>query len=264
MCNPRKVMIHVNETIEAAWRQLLTEKATASELLSENAEISCEIKLAEEMGAAALDVLEQVLAGEFADFPGWQKDSAGNFYRDLEDITLVYDPNRRQFVLRARLEEMLSAEASAAAEICQVTTGTIAFEAVGYYYDDGWKGRTEEKALKEATEQAEMRFEYALKELKKAQPESAAELELRSSLTAEAQSKVEKELAEKRAALRLELRHQLQAQLARQQQNAFYEINRVVGETYRQTLCRLVLENGGRVISDRQSGSVIELELELC
>ena len=59
------------------------------------------------------------------------------------------------------------------------------------------------------------------------------------------------------------LRHQLQAQLALQQENAFYEINRAVGETYRQTLCRLVLDNGGRVINDRQSGSVIELELEL-
>ena len=95
MCNPRKVMIHVNETIEAAWRQLLTEKATAAELLSEHAEISCEIKLAEEMGAAALDVLEQVLAGEFADFPAWERDGDDNFYRDLEDITLVYDLKRR-------------------------------------------------------------------------------------------------------------------------------------------------------------------------
>jgi hypothetical protein len=257
-------MIHVNETIEAAWRQLLTEKTTASELLSENAEISCEIKLAEEMGAAALDVLEQVLAGEFADFAGWERDDAGNFYRDLEDITLVYDLKRRQFVLRARLEEMLSAEAVAAAEICRVTTGTIAFEAVGHYYDDGWKGRSEERALKEAAEQVEIRFERALEELKKAQPESAAEVELRSSLTAEARNAVTKDLAEKRAALCLELRHKLQVQLVRQQQNAFYEINRVVGETYRQTLCRLVLENGGRVVSDRKSGSVIELELELC
>ena len=167
-------------------------------------------------------------------------------------------------MLRARLEEMLSAEAAAAAEICRVTTGTIAFEAVGHYYDDGWKGRTEERALKEAEEQVEIRFERALEELKKAQPESAAENELRLSLTAEAQAAVTKDMAEKRAALRLELRHKLQVQLARQQQNAFHEINRVVGETYRQTLRRLVLENGGRVISDRKSGSVIELELELC
>ncbi len=264
MCNPRKVMIHVNETIETAWRQLLTEKASASEMLTEKAEISCEIKLAEAMGAAALDVLEQVLAGEFSAVPAWEKDEAGNFYRDFAGITLVYDPLKRQFVLRARLQEMLSAKAHAAAEICRVTTGTIAFEAVGHYYDDGWKGRTEEKALKEVSEQVEIRFERALEELKKIQPEGEAEHNLRAELAASAQSELETELAEKRAALRLELRHQLQAQLARQQRDAFYEINRVVGETYRQTLCRLVLENGGRVISDRQSGSVIELELELC
>ena len=264
MCNPRKVMIHVNETIETAWRQLLTEKAAASELLTEQAEISCEIKLAEEMGTAALDVLEQVLAGEYSAVPAWEKDDEGNFYRDFAGITLVYDPLNRQFVLRARLQEMLSAEARAAAEICRVTTGTIAFEAVGHYYDDGWKGRTEEKALKEAAEQVEIRFERALEDLKKAQFEGEAEQKLRAELAAAAQSELEAELAEKRAALRLELRHQLQAQLAQRQQDAFYEINRVVGETYRQTLCRLVLENGGRVISDCQTGSVIELELELC
>lgn len=263
MCNPRKVMIHVNKTIEEAWRQTLTEEATVNGLLTQEAEISCEIKLAEEMGGAALTMLEQVLAGEFAEFAAWSQDSAGNFYRELDDITLVYEPEKQQFVMRVRLEEMISAKSQAAAEICQVTTGTIAFTAIGYYYDDGWKGRTEKSALQEATEQAEIRFEYALAELKKEQHESVASAKLRVVLKDEALVTAEQRLEEKRETMRLELRHQLQAKLALQQKNAFYEINRAVGETYRQTLCRLVLENGGRIISDRQSGSVIDLELEI-
>lgn len=263
MCNPRKVMIHVNKTIAEAWRQTLKEEVTLTGSLTQQAEISCEIKLAEEMGGAALDMLAQVLAGDFAGFAPWEKDSAGNFYRDLDDITLVYDPCKQQFVMRTRLSEMFSAKAQTAAELCQVTTGTIAFDAIGYFYDDGWKGRTEKKALEEVQEQAEMRFELALDELKKESQTSAESVALRASLEQEAGVEAERKLELKREDLRLKMQQQLQAKLALQQQNAFYEINKVVGETYRQTLCRLVLENGGRVISDRQSGSVIDLELEL-
>lgn len=263
MCNPRKVMIHVNKTIAEAWRQTLKEEVTVTGSLTQQAEISCEIKLAEEMGGAALDMLAQVLAGEFAGFAAWAQDSEGNFYRDLDDITLVYDPCKQQFVMRTRLSEMFSAKAKAAAELCQVTTGTIAFDAIGYFYDDGWKGKTEKKALEEAAEQAEKRFEYALDELKKESQTSAESIALRASLEKEAGVEAERKLKLKREALRLKMQQQLQANLALQQQNAFYEINKAVGETYRQTLCRLVLENGGRVISDHQSGSVIDLELEL-
>jgi Skp family chaperone for outer membrane proteins len=259
-------MIHVNETIEAAWRQMLTEEAAASELLTEEAEISCAIDLAAEMGDAALDMLAKVLAGEFPGFTAWESDSDGNFYRDLDAIRLIYEPCRQQFVMRARLSEMISVKAQAAAEVCQETAGTIAFAAVGHFYDDGWKGCTEERALQDAQEQAEIRIEHALEELKKERrrQESESESELRVELEKEAEVKAQLQLEEKRHELRLQLRQQLQAELALQQQNAFYEINRAVGETYRQTLCRLVLDNGGRVINDSQSGSVIELELELC
>ena len=266
MCNPRKVMIHVNKTIEAAWRQMLTEEATAAELLTEQAEISCAIDLAAEMGDAALDMLVKVLAGEFPGFSAWKKDGDGNFYRTLDGITLIYEPCRRQFVMRACLSEMISVKAQAAAEVCQETTGSIAFSAVGHFYDDGWKGLTEKRALQEAQLQSELRIEHALEELKKErrQQESKSESQLRTDLEKEAQVKVKLQLEEKRHNLSLQLRNQLQAQLALQQQNAFYEINRAVGETYRQTLCHLVLANGGRVINDQQTGSVIELELELC
>ncbi len=265
MCNPRKVMIHVNETIEAAWRQTLTEVAVATELLTEKAEISCAIDLAAEMGGAALDMLGRVIAGEFPGFTAWEKDGYGNFYRDLDAIKLVYEPGRQQFVLQARLSEMISVEAQAAAEVCQESVGTIAFAAVGHFYDDGWKGRTEKTALKEAQAQVENRLEHALQELKKErrQQESAAESQLRVELDKAARVQAQLELEEKKYNLRFQLRQQLQAELALQQQNAFYEINRAVGETYRQTLCRLVLDNGGRIINDQQTGSVIELELEL-
>ncbi len=63
--------------------------------------------------------------------------------------------------------------------------------------------------------------------------------------------------------VRAALRQQLQAQLASRRQEAFYTINQAVGEAYRQTLCKLVIDNGGRIISDRQSGSIIDLELEI-
>ncbi len=43
----------------------------------------------------------------------------------------------------------------------------------------------------------------------------------------------------------------------------YHVMNRAVGEAYRQTLHRLVRENGGRVLTDEKTGSVINMEMEL-
>ena len=82
-------------------------------------------------------------------------------------------------------------------------------------------------------------------------------------LKQEAKNQALIKLEESKKEVRAALRQQLQAQLASRRQEAFYTINRAVGEAYRQTLCKLVIDNGGRIISDRQSGSIIDLELEI-
>ena len=214
------------------------------------------------MGEAALEMLERVLAGDFPDHEAWSRNTDGDFVKDLGDITLCYQSRSRQLTMTAQLSRMASAKAEAATEVCGVTIGEIAFDAIGHYYEDGWKNRTEEKALDEARLQADIRLARALYELHEEQQQDKISSE-REGLQQKAQDQALEKLEESKEEVRTALRQHLQTQLASRRQEAFYTINRAVGEAYRQTLCKLVLDNGGRIISDRQSGSVIDLELEI-
>ena len=262
MCNPRKVMIHVAQSIEEAWRKTISECAAAGEKVGQLASIAANIELDREMGEAALEMLEKVLAGDFPDHEAWSRNEEGNFIKELDEITLCYQSRTRQLTMTAHLSRMVSAEADAATEVCGVTIGEIAFDAIGHYYEDGWKNRTEERAMKEARQQAEIRLTRALYTLHEEQQQDKISAK-REELQQEARNQALEKLEENKQEVQTALRQQLQAQLASRRQEAFYTINRAVGEAYRQTLCKLVLDNGGRIISDRQSGSVIDLELEI-
>ncbi len=262
MCNPRKVMIHVAQSIEEAWKKTIRESAAASEEVNQLASITAAVELDHEMGEAALEMLERVMTGDFPDHEAWSRNTDGDFVKELEDITLCYQPRSRQLTMTAQLSRMASAQAEAATEVCGVTVGEIAFDAIGHYYEDGWKDRTEEKALDEARLQADIRLAQALHKLHEEQQSEKISIK-REELQQKAQDQALDDLEESKQKVRTALRQQLQSQLASRRQEAFYTINRAVGEAYRQTLCKLVLDNGGRIISDRQSGSVIDLELEI-
>jgi len=255
-------MIHVAQSIEEAWKKTICESAVVGAEIGQLASITANIELDQEMGVAALEILEKVLAGEFPDHAAWSRNSEGEFVKELGDITLCYQPRTRQLTMTAHLSAMASAEATAASEVCGVTIGEIAFNAVGHYYEDGWKERTEEKALAEVHQQIEVRLARALYELNQEQQHESVTLK-RDELKQEAREKALAKLEISKLEVRAALRQQLQAQLASRRQEAFYTINQAVGEAYRQTLCKLVIDNGGRIISDRQSGSIIDLELEI-
>lgn len=262
MCNPRKVMIHLSRSIEEAWRQTVTERATAGGEVQELARVEASVALDAEMGDMARKMLERVLAGEIEGFEPWDRDDQGRFTRELEGITMTYDPASSRLFLQAELSSRVSAAGQAAVEICGVTTGEIAAEAVAHYYDDGWGGRTEKAARETAKKQVERQLASAVERLhshQQAENLSVAESEVQEQARAQALEELEKVKEE----TRLLLRQQLQGVLSRAEAKVYQVMNRAVGEAYRQTLKKLVLDNGGRVVADRQTGSVISLELEL-
>jgi len=59
------------------------------------------------------------------------------------------------------------------------------------------------------------------------------------------------------------LRERLQNTLQQADNRLQQTVNRLVGEAYRRSLIEIVRQNGGRVLADDHSGSVINLELEL-
>ncbi|MDM8523559.1 hypothetical protein QUF80_09335 [Desulfococcaceae bacterium HSG8] len=262
MCNPRKVMIHLARSIEEAWRRTVEQTASAEESVSEMGRISADIRLDEEMGDVALEMLGQVLAEGFEEFEPWQRDSLGHYRRNLDDVTLAFDPDTGRLTVETRLTEQVTAEARASAEACGFTLGEVAAEAVGRYYDDGWGGRTREQAEEEAAELAEHRLEQAIEALRRRQnPEAFAEAE------AQAQSRAHELAQQELEALQSQVREALQGRirniLSDARRQVHHIMSRAVGEAYRQTLHRLVRENSGRILTDERTGSVINMELEL-
>lgn len=256
-------MIHLARSIEEAWRRTISETASLSGEVSELASLSAEVRLDAEMGDMALSMLGRVLAGEFDGFPAWERDGQGNFCRELDGgVVLVYDPKKALLHVQTQLTSTVSATASGTAEICGTTVGELAVTAVSRYYDDGWGGRREEDARQEAYLQAERRLASAVASLhqhQQAEAVAAAEIQAQEAAGEKAAGELERLKAEARDALR----EQLQSRLAQAEEQVHQVMNRAVGEAYRQTLRQLVLDNGGRIVTDEQTGSVISMELEL-
>ena len=262
MCNPRRVMVHLSRAIEEAWRATVEEAATAEDEVSELARITADIPLDAEMGDRALEMLERIMGGEFEEFKPWDRGEDGAFRRDLDGVTLVYHPGGRQLVVEAGLTERITAEARAGAEAGGFTVGEGAVEAVGRYFDDGWGGRTEEHARRDAQAAAEQKLAEATEALHRR--EHAEEIQVaEAQARAEAQTQAEAELKRLRRETRDALRQRLQGTLAEAEDRVYRTMNRLVGEAYRRTLVELVQQNGGRVLTDERSGSVYNLELEL-
>ncbi len=262
MCNPRRVMINLTQTIEQSWRTLIEQTAQVEGQVQELARIAADIPLDAEMGDLALQMLERILRGEVEGYDAWECDDNGNYRRDLGDIVLVYQPGSHQLLIEARLTELISAEAHATAETSGFTIGEVAVEAVARYYDDGWGQRTEESARTQAETEAKQKLADAIEALHREQ--HAAQLQ-----TAEAQARVRAEqeaaaaLERARIAMRAAMRERLQVLLANAEDRIYHTMNRLVAEAYRQSLIQLVRENGGRVLTDERTGSVMNLELEI-
>jgi hypothetical protein len=262
MCNPRRVVVQLRRAVEEAWRTTVEQTARLQGTVEEVGRLTADLHLDEEMGDLALGMLDRLVRGEFPDFEAWQPGPDGTYRRDLGDVALVYHPGDRRLTVEAVLAEAVSAEARATAEACGFTVGEVAVEAAGRYFTDNWGGQTEERARRAANEEAQRRLDEAVERLHRQQnAEALAEAEARARGRAEEEARAELERC--RAAVRLALRERLEAVLAGAEERMQEEVNRLVGEAYRQGLILLVRENGGRVLTDERTGSIINLEVEL-
>jgi len=262
MCNPRKVMILLTKRIEEQWRQLVRETRSCGREVEETAVMAVEVNLAAEMGELALEMFGRVLAGEFDGFPAWEEDGRGNRRRRLAGVTLVFQPATGRLQLEAAGSRLVRAAGTVEVEAAGTLAGDLAASGVGQYYDDGWHGRTRERAAATAAEQAARQLAAAEDSLRRHQQ---AETLFAATETAarQAERRAAAALEEKTAAARGELRRELREDVGRAGEQVFAELNRAVGEAYRQTLRQLVLSNGGRIITDERTGAVINMELEL-
>ncbi|MGB1251011.1 MAG: hypothetical protein ACPG8W_10385 [Candidatus Promineifilaceae bacterium] len=262
MCNPRRVMVHLRESIEQAWRTTIEESAEMQVEVRERARVAADIPLDAEMGDLALQMMVRLMQGEFDDYAAWDQDADGNYRRELDAVTLIYVPGTRQLLIETSLVEQVSVAAQASAEASGFTIGDVATEAVGHYYDDGWGGRTETRARAEANRRAAERLQAAVEELHRQQnPDAFA------AATAEARERAEAQAAEQLAAAQAEtraaLREQMQNTLADAEDTIYRTMNHLVGEAYRRSLIEIARQSGGHIVTDERNGSIINLEVEI-
>lgn len=262
MCNPRRVLVNLRQVVQEAWRTTVEQTARAEGEAAEIGRVTVELRLDAELGDLALAMLERLLRGDFADCEPWARDDAGNYRRDLDDVTLVYQPGDRHLTVEARLAERVGVEARAAAEASGFTVGEVTAEAAGRYYEDNWGGYNEARARRVAEAEAETRLAAAVDQLHRQQ--NAAALAAAADVArASATEAAAVQLARARDEVRAALRQRLEAALVAANEGVQHTVNRLIGEAYRHALIQLAQDSGGRVLTDERTGSVINLELEL-
>ena len=262
MGNPRRVMIHTIRNIEQTWRATIERMVQLPDQTNKMARVNIDISFDADLAVMALAMLERVLRGEVEGFEPWDQGADDCYRYDSGGITLIYQPGSHQLHIEARLTDLISTEAHASAEANGFTVDEVAVEAVGYYYSDGWDGRTEQQALAKVRVESESRLAQSIEELHRLQYSSefqSAVIEARMQAEQDADLLLERTRTEMRAAMRM----RLQTILADAEDRLYHTLHRLVSETYRQCLIQLVRENGGRVLADERTGSILHLELEL-
>jgi len=262
MCNPRRVMIHLNRCIRESWSQAIEQCARATDQVNQLGSMTAEVKLAEEMGEPAVKMLERVLSGEFETVEAWDKTENGGFRKELENVQLEYDPKNRTLRIEAGLSEGVTAYAAAVEKAEGFTEGEVDVKGEGIYYDDEWGGRTKKVAEKEAVKDAESKLDQAVQMLHQKQHNDKIK-DAKAKAFKKANEKASSKLEQKMELVKKALREKLEAILEKEQKQVHRVMNAIIGETYRRTLREMVYTNGGRVVEDKQTGSVINMELEL-
>ncbi|PDW01948.1 hypothetical protein [Candidatus Viridilinea mediisalina] len=249
MCNPRRVIVTLAETVREEWQRTIEARVTAATEVSAQATLETQIDLGDELGPIALEELRLLLNEGFG---GWQAADAASYTLTLEHgITLRYRPDAGHLEVQARLSETVEAAAVAQGAFQGTLDTEIAVEGEGRYYHDNWRGHSEARARYEAERAAQARLAATREELISAAAHAQAEAQANQA----AQARL-REAAERQQAILDERLETLLHASEEQVQNA---IGNLLGQTYRRAIIRLVQDNGGQVIQDQEQGAVIDL-----
>ncbi|RRR66942.1 MAG: hypothetical protein EI684_19820 [Candidatus Viridilinea halotolerans] len=248
MCNPRRVIVTLAETVREEWQRTIEARVTEATEVEAEATLATQVELGDELGPLALEELRGLLDEGFA---GWQ--AAGDSYTLTlaHGITLHYQPTTGQLEVRARLSETVEAAAVAQGNFRGTLEAEVAVEGEGRYYHDHWRGHTEERARYEAEREAHARLAAAREELISNAAREQAEVQAREV----AQARL-REAAERQQAI---LDERLESLLRTSEEDVQAAIGNLLGQTYRRAIIRLVQENGGQVIQDQEQGAIIDL-----
>jgi bacterioferritin (cytochrome b1) len=248
MCNPRRVIIRLAETVREEWQRTIAASVIEQTEVHAEAVLETQVDLAAELGEVALQELRGLLAEGYG---GWQADGAIYTLALENGIGLRYTPETGHLEVRARLSETVQAAAEAGGTFSGTLDAQVEVEGVGRYYDDEWGGHTEARAREAAERDAQAQLAAAREQLVSA----AARLQAEEQARAEAQTRLREE-AERRQAV---LEERLDALLRESEEHVQAAIGALLGQTYRRAILRIVNEGGGQIIQDTEQGAIVDL-----
>jgi hypothetical protein len=262
MCNPRKITARATRQIAEAWRSAIMRTARASGSVTGRA------SLTQRLGSMLADPARRAFEQAVAADPRWQL--VGEAYAlEVPGGQARYLPGTGELEISVELSAYVETEGSAT----RVAEGTVerTFEvaAEASYYDDGYGGRTLNRAQREAQAAADREAdkkaqEGAGKARRKAERKAEAALAADSdSVVAEAERDAQARLAAERERRGEELNREAEAVLERVQRESLRGVWETVALGYQNALVAYARANGGRGIAVNRAGGSIQVQFQM-
>ena len=255
MCNPRRVRVRATHRLAEAWQDEVRRQVTVSGEARGRA--SMREQLDGSLGGPVLLALEQVLA----ESPDWQR-VEGGFRRQLDGGYLYYHADTRELEIVAEVAEAIRAAGVAGRSVSGILDQEVEIEGVGTYYDDGWGGRTEETAQRDAETDLETARLRAALQAREAAREAAArehEDELEMGAQADAMARLEA-LARERS---MSLDRAAGAVLSSIGVQGRALFNQALASAYRDAILAYARSRRAEGVRMSDSGGVLDIEFEM-
>ncbi|MEI7772017.1 MAG: hypothetical protein WCI67_18635, partial [Chloroflexales bacterium] len=132
MCNPRRVLIRLAETVRQEWQRTVESHVIEQTEISAQATLETQVDLAAELGDIALHELRGLLAEGYG---GWRADGAAYAMALEHGICLRYDPDHGRLEVLARLSETIATAGAASGTFSGTIDAQVEGEGEGHYYD---------------------------------------------------------------------------------------------------------------------------------
>lgn len=252
MCNPRRILVQASRMVCQNWHRQIQRVVNGQEEVAVNDRLMAELRLDESVGDAARAALVALVMNGFR---GWRVEGE-QAVLDLEPVTLRFDPVDGLLTVETSMMEVVLAAGRATRSVSGNLVGRVTVdrevqisEASGNDALDRW--RAEAQGLDEQVGEEIRSIVWG------------RERDMSAELDAEARADLEERLESLTAEADARLRERAARALAEVEPQVRREIGTLLAETYKNALLAMAEEYGGEVLSQRESGGVVELEIQI-
>lgn len=256
MCNPRRVQVRLAEEVRVAWQREVSRAVTLE------GEARAEARIQHGLGSSVSPGVLAALAANL-NAPGsqWQR-VPGGWRIELEGGHAFLGKEDSVLEIVATRSSTVTVTGEARDVVTGDTAGTASSEQEAGYWDDGFGGRDEAFAKREA-EAAARRELAAQRDAMVSADQEAAEIARADALEQAARLAGEVKLAELQARRREEHEREAQAGLERVGQRAMAALGPYLARAYRDEMQAYAAENGASNFNCQETDGVIDISFQL-